>query len=60
MTTFPKKYMNQDATDWKAAALKQTGIKKQISRPEEASKIQPSPEIAGVKYSHFKPVGKGE
>lgn len=52
--------MSQDATDWKAAALKQAGIKNQISRPEEASKIQPSPEIAGVKCSHFKSVGKGE
>lgn len=52
--------MSQDATDWKAAALQQADIKKQISETEEASKIKLSQEIAVVKCTHFKPAEKGE
>lgn len=46
--------MSQDATDWKAAALQQAGIKKQIPKPEEASKTKLSQDIAVVKCTHFK------
>lgn len=60
MRTFPRKYMSQDATDLKAVALQKAGIKNQMSKTEEASKIELSQEIAGIKCSHFKLVGKGE
>lgn len=50
--------MNQDATDWKAAALQLAGIKNQISKPEAASNTKLSQEIGVVKCTHFKPMEK--